>query len=161
MSCAAKAEALAQLDQGGELRLAPEDRLGDAPGELAVFDDQRVAAMLVEADHRGDAAGKQREAAGHQAGEGAVLPHGGDQRAAAGRERDPFCDHLVDDRKRQALEQRDALAQRRLEFDLAAHRPLGDRRDVRFQADVIRELVDAFLADHGGIHVGDEQPLAA
>src|SRR5258708_7471659 len=25
---------------------------------------------------------------------------------------------------------------------------------MRFQADEIRQLVDAFLADHGGIHVG-------
>ena len=43
-------EAVAQFEQGGELRLAPEDRLGDAAGELAVLDDQRVAAVLVEAD---------------------------------------------------------------------------------------------------------------
>ena len=63
-------------------------------------------------------------------------------------------------RNRQSLEQRDALAQRRLERDLAAHRALGDRRHMGLQADIIRELVDAFLPDHGGIHVGDEQPLA-
>ena len=69
-----EAEPFAQFDQGGELRLAAEDRLGDAAGELAAVDDQRVAAMLVEADHRGDAAGEQREAAGDEAGIGAVAP---------------------------------------------------------------------------------------
>ena len=29
-----------------------------------------------------------------------------------------------------------------------------------FQADVIGQFVDAFLADHGGIHVGQEELLA-
>ena len=76
-----EAEAVAQFDQRRELRLAPEDRLGDAAGELAAIDDQRIAAVLVEPDQRGDAAGEQREAAGDEAGMAAVAPHGGDQRA--------------------------------------------------------------------------------
>ena len=50
---------------------------------------------------------------------------------AARRQRDALGDDLVDDRGGQALEQRDPLAQRRLERDLAAHRALGDRRDMR------------------------------
>ena len=62
---------------------------------------------------------------------------------------------------RQALEQGHALAQRRRELDLAAHGALGDGGDMRLQADMIGELVDAFLADHGRIHVGEEQRLAA
>ena len=55
----------------------------------------------------------------------------------------------------------DALAQGRLEGDLAAHGALGDGGDVGFQAGIVGELVDAFLLDHGGIHVGEEQLLAA
>ena len=82
-----------------------------------------------------DGGGEQREAAGDQAGVGAVRPHGRDQRPPPGRQRDALRDHLVDDRRRQALEQRHALAQRRLERDLAAHRPLGDRGDLRLQPD--------------------------
>ena len=53
-----------------------------------------------------------------------------------------------------------ALAQGWLEGDLAAHGPLGDRRDLLLQANRVGEFVDAFLRDHGGIHVGQEQPLA-
>src|SRR2546422_202732 len=52
-----KAEALAQLDQRRELGVAPEYRLGDPAGELAVLDDQRVATVLAETDYPGDAAG--------------------------------------------------------------------------------------------------------
>ena len=35
------------------------------------------------------------------------------------------------------------------------------RRDLRLDADFGRQLVDAFLVDHGGIHVGDQDLLAA
>ena len=61
---------------------------------------------------------------------------------------------------RQALEQRDTLAQRRFEFDLATHRAFGDSGDVSLEPDKIGQLVDAFLADHGGIHVGQKKLLA-
>ena len=46
-------------------------------------------------------------------------------------------------------------------IELALHRPLGDPRDLVLEAGIIGELVDAFLADDGRIHVGDEQPLPA
>ena len=49
---------------------------------------------------------------------------------------------------------------RRLERDLAAHRAFGDGGDMRLEADEIGKFVDAFLTDHGGIHVGDQQHLA-
>ena len=106
-------------------------------------------------------AGEQREAAGDQAG---IARHSRAWSATSVRPpgvsvmRSAITSSTTDER--QALEQRDALAQRRLEGDLAAHRALGDRGDMRLQADVVRKFVDAFLADHGGIHVGDEQLLA-
>ena len=86
--------------------------------------------------------------------------HGRDQFAAARRQRDALGQHFVDHADRQALEQRDALAQRRLEFDLAAHRAFGDRSDMRLEAGEVGQFVDAFLADHGGIHVGQQKLLA-
>ena len=86
--------------------------------------------------------------------------HGHDQFAAAGSRPDAFGQHFVDDADRHALQQRHTLAQCRLELDLAAHRALGDFSDMVLQPREIRELVDAFLADHGGIHVGQKQLLA-
>ena len=71
-----------------------------------------------------------------------------------------FFDDFVDDVERDAFQQRDALAQRRLEFELAAHGALGDVGNLLLQAHVSGELVDALLADHGRIHVGEEQALA-
>ena len=71
-----------------------------------------------------------------------------------------FCQDFIDHADRQALQQRDALAQRRLELDFAAHRALGDPCDMRLQAGEVGEFVDAFLADHGGIHVGEKKLLA-
>ena len=86
--------------------------------------------------------------------------HGHDQLAAARCRRDACFQHLVDHADGQALQQRDALAQRRLEFDFAAHRALGNGGDMRLQAGEIRQFVDAFLPDHGGIHVGQKKLLA-
>ena len=86
--------------------------------------------------------------------------HGRDQLAAARRRRDALCQHLVDHADGHILEQRDALAQRRFELDLAAHRAFGDGGDMRLQAGEIGQFVDAFLADHGGIHVGQKKLLA-
>ena len=86
--------------------------------------------------------------------------HGHDQFAAARRRRDALFQHLVDHADRQVLQQRDALAQRRLEFDFAAHRAFGDPGDMRLQPGEIGQFVDAFLADHGGIHVGQKKLLA-
>ena len=116
---------------------------------------------LIEADHRGDLLREQREAAGDEAGVGAVRAHGPDQRPCARRQRDVVGDHIVDHRYGQPFKQGDALAQRGRERDLTAHRPFGDGGDMRLEADKIGKLVDAFLLDHGRIHVGEEQPLAA
>jgi hypothetical protein len=86
--------------------------------------------------------------------------HGHDQFAAARRRRDSGLQNFLDHADRQALQQRDALAQRRLELDLAAHRAFGDPGDMRLEAGEVRQFVDAFLADHGGIHVGQKKLLA-
>ena len=52
-------EALAQFDQGRELRLAAEDRLLDDAGERLAVQDQAVRAVLVEAYLGTDGAGEQ------------------------------------------------------------------------------------------------------
>ena len=51
--------------------------------------------------------------------------------------------------------------QRRCEIEFPAHRPLGDRGDLRLDPGVICQFVDAFLTDDRRIHVGDEQSLPA
>ena len=112
-------------------------------------------------DLRRNRAGEQREAAGDQARISAIRPHRLDQGAAAGREGDAARHDLVDDADRQALQQGDALSQGGLEGDLAIHRALRNGRNLGLQADEIGEFVDAFLPDHGGIHVGEKKALAA
>ena len=75
-------------------------------------------------------------------------------------EGDALANDLLDDGFGQSFEERDPLAQRRLEGDLAPHRALGDRRDMGPGSDEIGKFVDAFLLDHGRIHVGEEKALA-
>ena len=90
---------------------------------------------------------------------GPVRPHRLRQRPRAAIQRDPVgsTSSITAPAGRQ---QRDALAQGRLEGDLAAHGPLGDRGD-RSRARRSGKFVDAFLADQRRIHVGDQQALAA
>ncbi len=102
-----------------------------------------------------------RETARNQHGARPAGLHGLNQRARAEIERDPLMQHMLHIRRPHALEQADALPQRRLELDLAAHRALRDRRNLRPDAAQLRHLVEAFLADDGGIHAGDEHALLA
>ena len=68
---------------------------------------------------------------------------------------------MVDHPLVQILEQGDAGVERGLEIELAAHRPLSHRRDLGLDPGIVGQLVDAFDGDHRGIHVGNEQQLAA
>ena len=61
----------------------------------------------------------------------------------------------------EVFQKRHALAERRFEGDLAAHGTFRNGRDFLLQPHVIGQFVDAFLADHGGIHVRQEQALPA
>ncbi len=117
--------------------------------------------MLVEADPHRDRPREQRETAGNQGAIGAVGPHRPNQRGSARRERDPVVEDLLDGRHRQAAQEGDALAQGRLEGDLAPHGPFRDARDLLFHAGEVGQFVDTFLSDHGRIHVGEEKRLAA
>ncbi len=138
-----------------------EDRLHDLAGQLAAGNGQPIGAVLVGADPRGDGAGELTKAARDDGDPRPARPHGPRERAGAGAERDAVPQHLGDHALRQSGKQRDALAQSRLEGDLAAHRPLGDRRHAVADAGIGRQFVDAFLADQGRIHVGDQKAFGA
>ncbi len=86
--------------------------------------------------------------------------HGAHQGAGAGIEPHPLGVAAGQHAFRQTLQGGDALAQRGLEVELAAHGSLGDRGHLGLDPGVVGQLVDALAADHGGVHVGQEQALA-
>ena len=61
----------------------------------------------------------------------------------------------------EAGEQPGAGRERARIVDLAGHRRGGDGRDLVAPADAVGQLVEGLDPDHGRIHVGDQQPLAA
>ena len=61
---------------------------------------------------------------------------------------------------RQIAQKRHALEQCALEIELAVHRPGRDRADMIAHARHLGQLVDAFLLDHGAVHVGQQHLLA-
>ncbi len=67
----------------------------------------------------------------------------------------------VDRLDRKAPQQRHALPQGGLEGQFAPHGALGDGGDLGPEPGEIRQLVDTFLVDDRGVHVGQQQALAA
>ena len=152
---------LGKPQQSIALGVAAEHRLRDLPGEPAgTVGQQYIGVVFVEADGFGERRHECGEAAGDHASVSAVGAHGSYQRCRPGIRPDTFGNHLIDGRGGKPLQQRHPLAQRGRKRDLAPHRTLGDRRDAILNAGIIGELVDAFLADHGRIHVGDQKLLA-
>ena len=149
-----------ELVEPAQFGVLAEDRLRDGAGQHIALELQRVCQELIETDAPGEVLGKEGEAARHQRGVCAVRLHGVDEGAAAGGKGDALATHRFDGGAAQALEQGDAQTEGAFELDLAAHRLCGDFGNLRLDPERIGKLVDAFLLDHGRIHVGNEQLLA-
>jgi len=104
---------------------------------------------------------EERETARGDHGQRACGPHRAREHARAGCQADALGHCARRRRHIESAQQRDALAQRRLEGDLAAHGALGDGGHLRSETQAIGELVDAFLLDDRRVHVGQEQALAS
>ncbi len=152
---------LGEAAEAIDLRLLAENREAYFASEFAIFDDERVGVMFVEAKFGGDARGKGGKSAGDKGGIGLVGFHCGKESFAALHESDPCTEQLVDDTFIQILEKADALFQCGFEIEFAAHGLFRDFGDALADACNNAKLVDAFLVDHGRIHVGDEQAFAA
>ena len=87
--------------------------------------------------------------------------HGGQKRLAAGGQRDQLAQDGCNRAFRQALEQAYTFTQGRFERELPAHGPFGDGGDMRLDAQQVCQFIDAFLRNHGGVHIGQEQLLAS
>ena len=88
-----------------------------------------------------------------------LCAHGGEQAFGAGIEPHAFGIGAFQRIERQTLQHAHPLAQRRLEFQLAAHGAFGDGGDPGLEARHVGQFVQAFDIDDGGIHVGDQQLL--
>ena len=138
-----------------------DDRRGHRAQQRAVGDFQHIGDRRVEADLFGDGAGEAGEATRHQQGPRAARLHRAHQRPGPAHDDDSLRPAEVDRGILQPLEQRHAFMQRAGEVQFAAHRPLGDFRDLRLDPRIVGQLVDALDGDHGRIHVGDQQFLLA
>ena len=110
-------------------------------------------------EHLRDGIGEGDEAASHEDRSRAADPHRADQRRGAGVRNDPFRQTAADRFLVEPGKESHALAKCRLEVQFALHGALGDLGDLALQAGEIGELIEAFLADDGRIHVSDEQAL--
>jgi hypothetical protein len=149
-----------QLEKRSALCFFAEYGLCDQAGQFAIFHEELIGLIVVEADHGGDPIGEKREAAGYEGRVSPMSAHRPDECAAARRQSNALGNDFRDDLHVKVLEQGDAFAQSGLEGYFAAHGAFRYCGDMGLHADEIGELVDAFLADHGRIHVRQEKSLA-
>ena len=159
-SAASRCRPAQQAPQSLEFGVGAENGLGHPAGEAAVFDLQFIGLVLVEAGLRRDAGGEVRKAARNQRRVRAARTHGLHESPGSGIEEDAALVRLGQGVGRQPGQHRRALAQRGHEVDVAAHRALGDPRDLGATTGEVGDLVDAFDADDGRVHVRDQEPLA-
>ncbi len=138
-----------------------DNRARHRAGQRVAVEFQHIGNGFIKADALADIVGKESEAAGDEGREGAEGLHGLHQRAAARRIGDALATDFLDDAAFEPLDQTDAVAQRLLEIQFTIHGAGGDFGDLRFDPHGIGQLVDAFLLDHGRIHIGDQNLLAA
>ena len=126
-------------------------------GQLAVACSEHIGLKPLKPDLTGYRLDERGETTRDQDGRRSPRPHRPDQCCRTCIGTDALGQALVDGRNRQPVEQSNTLLEGSGEIQFAMHRPLGDFGDLRLEPGIVGELVDAFLADHGRIHVGDEQ----
>ena len=156
-----QAEPGRDFTQRGNLGIAPEDRARHLPGQLASLGQQRVGAVFVKAQIAGDLRGEGREPARDQRRISAMGLHRGDQGLAARHMGDAGGQHAGDDLLGQALQQAHTFNERAFEVEFAIHGARGDVLHPFAHPGLIGQFVDAFLLDHGAVHVGQKHPFAA
>jgi tRNA dimethylallyltransferase len=152
-------EATGKPEQCVAFRVAGHDRRAHGSGNVAVGEVEMVGDDMVETEFRRDTLGKNGKPAADQRGHSTVAAHHRDQRTRT-RHRADAGRGLVENRDRQALQQRDALFEGGDEADLAVHRLSSDLGDLRPQSEEVGEFVEHLVFDDRRFHVGDEQPLA-
>lgn len=137
------------------------DGLGHRAAEHTAIEFEHIGDRLIKADPLAEIVGKNCKPARHQRGIGAIGLHGVNQRTATRRQSDRLAPHRFDGRALQPLEEGNACIERLRKIQFAPHGALGDFRNLWLDVDGISQFVDAFLLDHGGIHVGNQQHLSA
>ena len=127
---------------------------------MIVLDQECVCAVFVKAEFGSNDFTECGEATGHEDRVAAIGFHGSDEFAASGCVGDALGEDLTDDRLWQPFKKADTFEQSALEIQFAIHRTSGDVRHAGANARHVGKLVDAFLTDHRGIHVGNEHFLA-
>lgn len=142
------------------LGVGAEDRAGEAAGDFAVLDFQRIAVILIEAAEFGYALGEPCETARYEGRAAVVFAHGLHEFARAFGQCDGSPD-VFKDGGRFSGQKRHALLKGCFEIQLTVHRGTGNGGDVFATTQQIRQFVERLARDDGAVHVGDEDGPAA
>ena len=116
---------------------------------------------VIETEQFADASGELDKSARDQCRACAMRLHCPHQCPAARGEGDAGPKDMLDCTDRQPFHQANPFGNRFGELELAVHGSSGDACNLLADTGLGGELVDAFLADHGHVHVGDQKGLPA
>ena len=149
------------IHQSLHLGLFAQNGQRDLSGQSALCHQQRVGPVLIKPQDGRDLGGKGCEPARHQGTVSPLRLHRGKQGLAARHQRDAVTDHMVDDLGIQPFQQPNPFDKRCFKIQFPIHRPRRNARHQRTHARLVGQFVDAFLLDHGRIHIRQQQPLFA
>jgi tRNA dimethylallyltransferase len=148
-----------ESEQGPAFGFAGHDRRPHGAGDPSRGDIEVVGDDMVEAEIGCYPFGEYREPAGNQRRHGAGGSHRRDQRPRAGCQPNSGG-RVFEHRILHPSEQADPGFECGGKVDLAIHRAPGYFRDLRPQAEEIREFVEHFVLDNRRLHIRDEKALA-
>lgn len=143
------------------LGILVDDRLLHRASQLVAVKLQDIGDSLVKADPLGKIVGKEGKAARNQRSESAICLHCMNKRPTAWGQRDRFATDLFNGCTFKPLQQRNAGIESQPKIQLAAHGAIGNFSNLVLESERCGQFIDAFLLDHGRIHVGNQDQLAA
>ncbi len=146
--------------KGVDLCLFSQNGFNHPACQLAVLNFQPVCVVLVKPERRCNMARKQAETAGNQDAVAVGGFHRGEQNRAAGGKGDALLNDFTGNGVRQSGQQGNPFAQCRFELDFTVHGPCRNGGDLVLQPHLGSQFIDAFLINHGRIHVGNQCLLA-
>lgn len=137
-----------------------QDGLAYLAEKHAVLDLKMVGVRAVKAALRRHWLGDDGETTRNQIACRPGRAHGPDKGDRARRQFSHFKG-VIDELRRLAGQKRKARIKRLFEIQLATHCAFGDRQNILGQAGDAGHVVQRFRGDHGAVHIGDQEPLAA
>ena len=135
-------------------------RPGNITGQNSIALDQLICSGFMKTEKSSNPVGELDKSAGDERRTGTILSHCANKNHPAAGQSDACLDYFVDDGRWKPTQESNTFDQGFFEIQLAVHGKGSDLGDAVSDAGFGGKFIDAFLIDHGGIHIGDQKLLS-